>query len=151
MHTTWRPFPVYIPVQITAITQSHSQVKSRWGNDQEREYGWLAGMSHATSHPTPSFSHLTSSDYQNVYEPAEDSFLLMDALEKESNFLKSMRFALHTHSLSLPPSNTPSSIFLANRPLICAEIGSGSGAVVTFLATLLQTPSFYWHVHILID
>ena len=149
MHTTWRPFPVCIPVQIT-ITQSHSQVKSRWGNDQEREYGWLAGMSYATSHPTPSFSHLTSSDYQNVYEPAEDSFLLMDALEKESNFLKSMRFALHTPSqfTSFQHSLINS---LANRPLICAEIGSGSGAVVTFLATLLQSPSFYWHVHMLID
>ena len=108
------------------------------------ENGWLAG-SYATSHPTPSFSHLTSSDYQNVYEPAEDSFLLMDALEKESNFLKSMRFDLHT---ARQFTSSLSSTFLANRPLICVEIGSGSGAVVTFLATLLQTPSFYWQVHV---
>ncbi|XP_064383340.1 methyltransferase N6AMT1-like isoform X2 [Halichondria panicea] len=68
--------------------------------------------------PTPSYSHL--SQYKDVYEPAEDSFLLMDALEKEKEFLQQL------------------------RPLICLEIGSGSGAVITFVASLLHSPAFYW-------
>ena len=65
--------------------------------------------------PTPDTSHVP---YQRVYEPAEDSFLLLDTLSSasECTFLQS-RF---------PPSSSNGS------PLVL-EIGTGSGVVIGFV------------------
>jgi len=52
---------------------------------------------------TPDTSHLKQLEYEEVYEPAEDSYLLLDALEQE---------------LGLLPS-----------PQIAVEIGCGSGII----------------------
>jgi release factor glutamine methyltransferase len=64
--------------------------------------------------PTPSTSHVS---FSTIYEPAEDSFLLLDTLSNltESTWLQH-RF----------PPHTPT-------PLV-AEIGTGSGVVVAFVA-----------------
>ncbi|TMW61500.1 hypothetical protein Poli38472_012691 [Pythium oligandrum] len=50
----------------------------------------------------------------DVYEPAEDTYLFLDALQDELPFLQTL------------------------DPAICVEIGAGSGAVFTYLATELQ-------------
>ena len=63
--------------------------------------------------PTPSTSHVC---FDNVYEPAEDSFLLLDTLSSttETNFLKNQF-----------PLSGPS-------PLV-VEVGTGSGVVLAFV------------------
>lgn len=62
--------------------------------------------------PTPQIAHLTEDDYEHVYEPAEDSFILLDALEADASVLR------------------------ASKPALALEIGSGSGIASTFIATM---------------
>lgn len=52
-------------------------------------------------------------DFQNVYEPAEDTFLLLDALENDLETLK-------------------------KDAIICLECGSGSGTIITALSMALD-------------
>ncbi|KAK4660455.1 S-adenosylmethionine-dependent methyltransferase [Podospora pseudocomata] len=63
--------------------------------------------------PTPSTSHVP---YTLVYEPAEDSFLLLDTLSSPTS--------LTFHTSHFPPSSP--------TPLVL-EIGPGSGVVLAFL------------------
>ncbi|CAR25140.1 S-adenosylmethionine-dependent methyltransferase [Lachancea thermotolerans CBS 6340] len=58
--------------------------------------------------PTP---HV-SCDYDKVYEPSEDSFLILDALEKEQAFLRT---------------------YFRSKPTVVCEVGCGSGIVTTFM------------------
>ena len=69
----------------------------------------------------PDLSHLSSADYEHVYEPAEDSYLMMDALHAERPFLIS-RFA---------------------QP-VCVEVGSGSGVLLAYLSRALGGRGVYW-------
>ncbi|XP_036366791.1 methyltransferase N6AMT1 [Octopus sinensis] len=68
---------------------------------------------------TPNFSHISSKDYEKIYEPAEDTFLLLDAIEKDFPFIKNQ------------------------QPFICVEIGCGSGVPLVFLARVLGPSLFY--------
>ena len=81
--------------------------------------------------PTPDLSHLKAEDYENVYEPAEDSFLLLDALELELDEIRgwksSERFLLKKN------------ILVEKRGLFCLEVGGGSGIISTALRNFDQT------------
>ena len=79
--------------------------------------------------PTPSTSHVS---FDRVYEPAEDSYLLLDTLSSasESAFLQD-RFGGPTQD---PRSTSSASADHADleSPLVL-EVGSGSGVVLAFL------------------
>ena len=68
----------------------------------------------------PATSHFTSADFENVYEPAEDTYLFLDALGAEFD--------------------VEDSGFLARNPprLVC-ELGPGSGVLSTFVLTESRT------------
>jgi release factor glutamine methyltransferase len=69
----------------------------------------------------PDISHISRSDFDKIYEPAEDSFLLMDAVKADLPFL-------------LPR--------LSRAPM-CLEVGSGSGFVGAYVSSLIPNSFFY--------
>uniref|UniRef100_A0A915Q566 Methyltransferase HEMK2 n=1 Tax=Setaria digitata TaxID=48799 RepID=A0A915Q566_9BILA len=68
-------------------------------------------------HPTPTY-YITNEQKDSVYEPAEDTFLLMDALEKDNEALREL------------------------EPSVVVEIGSGTGVIAVFCQQLLRMPAF---------
>ena len=62
----------------------------------------------------PNMSHLGSKEFERVYEPSDDTFLLVDALSADAAEMR------------------------RRRPSLCVEVGSGSGAVLTHLGSVLQ-------------
>ncbi|KAJ8923942.1 hypothetical protein NQ315_006718 [Exocentrus adspersus] len=64
------------------------------------------------------------STFSEVYEPSEDTFLFVDALEADASFL------------------------LGLKPKVAIEVGSGSGVVMTSLAFLLKNSCSYFSTDI---
>lgn len=66
--------------------------------------------------PTPDVGHVTRLPYLNhVYEPAEDTFALLDALEQDADIIRNQ------------------------DPRLVVEIGCGSGCVSAFMANILKS------------
>ncbi|XP_072265076.1 methyltransferase N6AMT1 [Pyxicephalus adspersus] len=69
-------------------------------------------------YPTPLYSHVGHGEFSEVYDPAEDTFLLIDALEGEVDELIA-------------------------RVELCLEIGCGSGVVSAFVASVVGPKALY--------
>ena len=115
--------------------------------------------------PTPSTAHISSSDFGKlgIYEPSEDSYLLLDTLSSESEReWLGERFGSGTRSTSTSTSldgSTSSSIstatptlngkgkakangqrrFRATPTTLVLEVGTGSGILIAFLTAHAET------------
>nr|XP_021525121.1 hemK methyltransferase family member 2 [Aotus nancymaae] len=69
------------------------------------------------SFPTPLHGHVGRGAFSDVYEPAEDTFLLLDVLEAAAAELAGVE--------------------------ICLEVGAGSGVVSAFLASVIGPQALY--------
>lgn len=65
----------------------------------------------------PALGHLTTSEFERIYEPSDDTYLLTDVLSAEADEIRS------------------------RQPSLCVELGSGSGAVLAHLGSLLPQNS----------
>ncbi|GKY93579.1 hypothetical protein MPSEU_000325300 [Mayamaea pseudoterrestris] len=86
------------------------QPSADWKQLDEQAESRAKTMSPATM---PHLNHLCLDDYQDVYEPAADTFLLLDALKHDIDI------GCFDH--------------LANSPMIVLEIGSGSGVASVYV------------------
>eukprot|EP01133_Synstelium_polycarpum_P005755 gene5755-6662_t len=68
----------------------------------------------------PLMDHLSSKDFQDVYEPAQDSYLFVDALHSDMEYIRSI------------------------EPRLVIEIGCGSGFVITYMARTLGGGDCYF-------
>ncbi|OCK81489.1 hypothetical protein K432DRAFT_15969 [Lepidopterella palustris CBS 459.81] len=75
--------------------------------------------------PTPSTSHVS---FDNVYEPAEDSFLLLDTLSSPSETA-----FLHEKFNNSSADHSEETTQNSSVPLVL-EVGTGSGVVLAFVA-----------------
>ena len=94
----------------------------------------------------PSMDHLTSYDYDNVYEPADDTYLLLDGLGVEFDDGVPGGGATCTAGVATTSASASgksggvqgTSNHPADRVSITLEIGCGTGAVTTYLAKVLH-------------
>mmetsp|Transcript_44164 Transcript_44164/g.86654 ORF Transcript_44164/g.86654 Transcript_44164/m.86654 type:complete len:292 (-) Transcript_44164:546-1421(-) len=85
----------------------------------------------AANAASPFLDHLTAKDYKDVYEPSDDTFLLMDALSSEAE-----AGCLVTD---------------AGGPLLCLEIGCGSGAATAHLSNAVRAVAGGSTAHLVTD
>eukprot|EP00037_Helgoeca_nana_P000465 m.21789 g.21789 ORF g.21789 m.21789 type:complete len:304 (+) comp10550_c0_seq1:98-1009(+) len=85
-------------------------------------------------HP-PQHPHSTLPTLPQVYEPAEDTYLLLDAFQEDIDTLRTCSRDLGRDVDS--PGSAAEADGARGWPQLCLEVGSGSGVVITFLARLI--------------
>jgi release factor glutamine methyltransferase len=97
-----------------------SSVSLAWSELNERAE--LRARRAAGGAPLPDLRHLTSQDFQHVYEPSDDTYLLMDALRDE---IRTGRWdAVDTDQSSSPHEDDATSV---PSLMVVLEVGCGSG------------------------
>lgn len=86
--------------------------------------------------PTPKLTHLTKEDYRNVYEPAEDTFILLDALEQGYTTEKGGVKPRIVCEIGCVP--LPTSLLGFGADLYCIRVGLDRGVSVRLYRQYLE-------------
>lgn len=89
-----------------------------------------------TSASMPNLNHLKMVDYYNVYEPSEDTFLLLDTLQYE----------YEKNNLPSPSPSSRDSNSNNLKSMITFELGCGTGVATIFLSNLLSSTTAMHYV-----
>jgi release factor glutamine methyltransferase len=86
--------------------------------------------------PLPSLEHLTFRDFDQVYEPSDDTYLLLDAIQYELQQITDCKVieSRYTHG-SLRRSDEPQASAVDSAAAVCLEIGCGTGVPSVFFRT----------------
>ncbi|KAL7369518.1 hypothetical protein ABVT39_001521 [Epinephelus coioides] len=101
----------------------------------------------STGYPTPVYSHAGRGDFRDVYKPAEDSFLLIDALEKDADRLQLMSYTDVNPAAAQCTAKTASCNNVSLQPIITSLVESllprlsGKVDVLVFNPPYVVTPS----------
>ena len=110
---------------LRALTDT--EISSSWKNWNEEATKLAKTCSRAE---IPSLDHLSRDDYNKVYEPSDDTFLLLDAINVDYE-----NYAAN----KITSENTLKSSIIENT----LEIGGGTGVATIFLAQLLASSLAY--------
>ncbi|GMM33101.1 S-adenosylmethionine-dependent methyltransferase [Saccharomycopsis crataegensis] len=73
---------------------------------------------------------LYDADFEKLYEPSEDTYVVLDTLEEIRQDLVNWYFPVNTRSTTHSPNKVP----------ICVEIGTGTGIITTFIQKNILGP-----------
>lgn len=115
--------PFWHPFQLVSVTGTNYPQTVKLAQNVNKKSQISRPRTTPSAMQTPLYK-FSPDDYAAVYEPAEDSFLLLDALEDELEAIRAL------------------------RPLVCLEIGPGSGIIISALAKVLANGALFLGVDI---
>jgi release factor glutamine methyltransferase len=121
------------PLRSLHSAQHTDAADAEWDKYNQQAAALAASQPRA---PLPSLEHLTFRDFDQVYEPSDDTYLLLDAIQYELQQINDSKVIdskyIHDSSRSSDEAQTSA---VDSATVVCLEIGCGTGVPSVFFRT----------------